>query len=262
MQTYTKNKYLEKTIAFILPIILIVCWEVLVDTFSFASPNVTSPSAILRNLWLLIIDGDILLQTLYSIIRLMVGILLGLLFSLMSSYILYFHKKLDVFISPSLRFFAPIPIVIWIPFVIMIFGGGAIYKILLISLSTFLLIHINAFNSMKEIDKEFIELSNIYEKNNFQSYLNILFPYSLSTILTTLRINVAIAWIVLFITEYGSASQNSGGLGYFISYARQMGLVENQFSGVFILGGLSYLLDTIIRNIQAKSSLWMNLETN
>ena len=249
-------------VPFAIPIMLLIVWEILVDFDLLDNTKSASPSAILLTLYTLLLEGDILLQTLYSIMRLFSGVAVGFLFSMLSSYILYNHKTLDRFISPSLQFFAPIPIIIWIPPVIMMLGGGELFKIFLIGLSTFLLIHISAYNSMKEVNKEYLELSDIYEKSKKQKFLHILFPYSLSVILTTLRISVAIAWIVLFITEYSSASQNEGGLGYFISYARQMGFVEKQFSGVLILGILSYIVDSIIKNIQNRSNVWMNLELN
>jgi ABC-type nitrate/sulfonate/bicarbonate transport system permease component len=73
-----------------------------------------------------------------------------------------------------------------------------------------------------------------------------------------LRLSIAIAWIVLYVVEYGDSSEKTGGLGFFIAHNRYMGNIEQLFAGVVILAILSFIMDFIIQIIQKHCLKWQN----
>jgi ABC-type nitrate/sulfonate/bicarbonate transport system permease component len=110
------------------------------------------------------------------------------------------------------------------------------------------------------MNKNYLEIGLIYEKSIFERFKHIYFQYGLESLFTTLRLSIAIGWIVIYVAEYGSATIGRGGLGYFIAHNRQMGNVEEQFAGVIILATLSFIMDYIVRRVQKRCLKWQNKE--
>ncbi len=251
-----KNR--KKFIPYVFPIILLLIWQLITQFGLIPKSLSATPIDVIRQIGQEFKTWDFTIKILLSLYRLFFGLVIGVSFGIIMAFINATFFKLDRFFSPTLNFLAPIPIVIWIPFFIMIFGNSDFYKIGLISVSTFFLIYINLYTSYKSINKRYIEIGLIYEKKLWARFKEILFPHGLESLFTTIRLCIAIGWIVIYVTEYGNSTQNVGGLGYYIGYNRSMGNVEKQFAGVIVLALLSFGMDFLTVKLQLRYLSWKN----
>lgn len=240
----------------ILPVGLIIVLELAVRFGAFPSSLSAAPSAIATVCISELVDGTLVQHALLSVFRIASGVALGAVLGFATGIIAALSKPIDDFVGPTIRFLAPIPAVVWLPFSIMFFGTGEVYKISLTAFVTFLLVYIQAFQGVRRVPKKFIELAEMNEKSKLELVRQVLIPSALPACITGLRIALAIGWIAIFIVEYSSAEQNLGGLGWYIADSREVGRIEEQFAGVLILGVLGFVSDLILSVWQHKKLNW------
>ena len=90
-------------------------------------------------------------------LAIMVGVLLGVFTSM--------NKYINSLLNPSIQFLSGVPVVVWIPFWIMVFGIGESFKIGLILISTFFMVYGSTFQAINSIGKEYLELTKLYKKS-------------------------------------------------------------------------------------------------
>jgi len=240
----------------IVPAILIIALEVSVKRGMFPSTLSAAPSDIVQTCYQLLTEGDLLWHASLSMLRILAGVANGALVGLALGIAAALSSKLDNLISPTIGFLAPIPAIVWLPFAIMIFGTGELYKIFLPAFVTFLLVYVQTFQAVRDVPREYIELARLYEKSKLSLITQILVPASFVSSLIGLRVAVAISWIALFVVEYSSADQGLAGLGWFIADSREVGRIEEQFAGVLVLGVLGYTTDSLLALWQRTHQAW------
>ena len=74
----------------------------------------------------------------------------------------------DRFFSPTLYLLAGIPVVVWIPFWVMFFGTEELFKIAMAAITTYFLVHVQAFQAFRSVQKDYSELAEIYEEGRIK----------------------------------------------------------------------------------------------
>ncbi|WP_298464014.1 ABC transporter permease [uncultured Erythrobacter sp.] len=244
------------SVGVVLPVLLVVSWEYAVRSGVFPPTLSAAPSEIVRTCYELLVEGELIRHTALSLLRITVGVTNGALFGVIIGIAAVVSKRLDAFISPTIGFLAPIPAIVWLPFAIMFFGTGEIYKVFLPAFVSFLLVFTQTYQAARSIPIEYIELANMYEKSRLSLAASILLPASFSASLIGVRIALAISWIAIFVVEYSSADQGMAGLGWFIADSREVGKIEDQFAGVLVLGILGFGSDAILAYWSKSRSVW------
>lgn len=240
----------------IIPILIFIIWH-LSYTLNWFPPSVSaSPINILKVAFRLIFEGDLAWHALLSLIRLLVGSIIGICLGLILGLTAIVNQVIDKVFTPTIQFIAPIPAVVWLPFAVMLFGTGELYKIFLPFLITFLLVYIQTLQGAKNISNNYLEVAQIYEKSKYDIIRKVILPPVLPSVFTGIKVALAIGWIAIFIVEFSSADPNWGGLGWFIADARDVGRVEDQFAGAAVLGVIGYITDWIINIAQHRMLLW------
>lgn len=238
------------------PILVVCAWELAVRLNVLPPSLAAAPSAIGHNLASLLLSGELLTHLGYSLLRIVISVAVAAAFGLASGILLWEWRLLDELLSPTLRFLAPVPVVVWMPFVIAFVGAGEAYKLVLAAIAGFLIIHIHTFEGVGSLDREYVELADIYGLTLAERVRHIYLPAAAPNIFVGLRLTLAIAWIVLFFVEFGSATQGAEGLGWYIADARALGRVEDEYAGVALLGAAGYSTDWLAAKFQAHVLRW------
>jgi sulfonate transport system permease protein len=240
----------------IVPILLLLLWEVAVYCKWLPPSLSAAPSAIIGRCTHLLLDGSLFNHLLRSLLRISIAVVLGSVIGITSGILLGQIRWAHRLFSPFIGLLAPVPVVVWLPFVIMAFGSDELYKIGLAVIASFLIVHIHTFRGVQTVPRQYIELSHIYEKNVFERLWHIYLPASAPNVFTGLRLALAIAWIVIFFVEFGSSQEGTEGLGWFINDSRQMGRVEDEYAGVLLLAIVGYLTDLLVVIVQDYVLVW------
>jgi len=240
-------------VAIIVPIIVIMLWQILSDKGIIKSSVLPSPYVIYIAFIDLVKSGELFTNLLISIARVLkgyaIGAFLGITIGILIGLFRGAEKSLDLIIG----FLRPIPIVAWVPVLILWMGIDESSKITVIIIGSFWPILINTIQGIKGADKKFLEVSEILEKNKLEVLTKIVFPSALPSIFTGLRIGIGSAWMSVITAEVIAATS---GIGYQIAYARELSQPDVMLVGVFSIGVVGFLIDYLIKRLQVVIIKW------
>lgn len=141
--------------------------------------------------------------------------------------------------SPLLALVYPIPKVVFLPVVIILFGTGDGSKIALIAMILFFQIIVIVRDEALGIPLELIESVRSLGAGRRALFLFVYIPASFGAVLTAWRISVGTAVAVLFIAETTATQE---GLGYYIINRSQRLRYAEMYAGILAMSVLGIVL--------------------
>src|ERR1700704_1116476 len=102
-------------------VVLVLLWQVVFSFHLLPERYSASPGAVVHRL--VRERGVIFASAVISLTRLLAGVSLGLIVSQ--------RRHLEEWVTPPIQLFAPIPIIIYAPFLVLFFGLGEPFKVVL-----------------------------------------------------------------------------------------------------------------------------------
>ncbi|MBP7949398.1 MAG: ABC transporter permease [Verrucomicrobiales bacterium] len=245
--------------ALVVPAILFAGWLWLYEVKSKSTTVVANPSQV----WATLVKERVELweNTKLSLVRLLAGVFFGTALGTFSGLALARVRYLRVLFSPTLQVLSAIPFMLFVPFFLMAFGIGDLFRIAVITVSTFLIVHSFAFQAVRSLNPDYFELARIYEKSRLQVACEILLPASLPSIAVAVRFSLMFGWLAVIVAESATADLPHGGLGYYIIRAKSsLGNYPMMFAGTFVLAVCAFLLDRMVAWVQRRVSIWADSE--
>jgi len=251
---HVSKKRLDMLSAWIVPVALLGSWFCLYKLEGSHNSFVTDP---LRVFGMLLRNWSAFVQNAWlSMCRLFGGVVLGTIFGAASGLALARVARLRVLFSPTLQTLSSIPFMVLIPFFLMVFGFGEVFRVSVITASTFLLVNAQAFHAVRQLNPDYFELAAIYEKSSWQLVKRVLVPASLPAIVGALRFSLLLAWLAVALAEKAVAEWPNGGLGYYILRAKEQGQFIDMFASVIVLALLAWVFDQVVGRLQRQVSRW------
>lgn len=247
-------KRLNTLVSWIVPVALLGLWFWLYSINKGVNSFVASPLEVLATLlknW-----SAFALNAWLSLCRLFGGVVLGTILGAATGLALARVARLRDLFSPTLQTLASIPFMVLIPFFLMALGFGEVFRVSVITASTFLLVNAQAFHAVRQLDPKYFELAAIYQKSTWQLVRQVLVPASLPAIVGALRFSLLLAWLAVALAEKAVAEWPNGGLGYSILRAKEQGQYIDMFASVIVLASLAWALDQVVGWIQRQVSRW------
>lgn len=214
------------------------------------------PRPVFAALYMLMSSQDLWLAVYLSLKRVLVGIVLAFVIGLPAGLILGYYHKLRLISYPPMQFLRMISPLAWMPVALLIFDQfeSAIYFLIL--MATIWPIILNTTLGVNRVNPQWISMARNQGANDYQLITQIIVPSSIPHILTSLRMALGVAWIVLVPAEYLGISS---GLGYIINDARDTMEYDRLMAVVIAIGIVGMFLDGVIKLIQnALNWTWNN----
>ena len=145
--------------------------------------------------------------------RVVAGVLLAVILAAPAGLMLGQSPRLNRLFSPMIYMLYPIPKVVLVPIILLLFGIGDFPKILIIFLILFFSILVLVRDSAASIDPKMLLSVRSLGAGRRALFRYVYIPASLTAILTALRQSVGTAVAVLYIAELFATQR---GLGYYI----------------------------------------------
>ncbi len=191
---------------------------------------------------------------LVSAYRILLSLLWALLLGVPLGLYLGRLRRIDELISPMIYLIYPIPKIVFLPLILLLFGLGDLSKIFIIFLIVFFQILVTTRDAAKGIDEEQILSVLSLGARPQQIFLHAVFPACLPKILTSLRISIGTSIAVLFFVE-SFATEN--GLGFFIMDAWSMLDYLSMDTGIIAMGILGVILYELVDRLERRYCGWM-----
>ncbi len=188
--------------------------------------------------------------------RIIAGIFCASLIAIPLGLILGSSQKLDGMFAPLIYLSYPIPKIVLMPIILLLFGLGDASKIVLIGLITFFQLLITTRDSARKISIEVIYSLKSLGGNRWHFYRHVVWPVSLPGIFTSLRIGTGTAVAVLFFVESISARR---GLGLYLIDSWGRADYNAMFVGIIALSVIGIVLYEIFDILEKKVCPWRNV---
>lgn len=249
-----KKKFEDMFLAsLIIPIVLIIIWQIAANNGKINIQLFPSPVKIWQAFVKSVENGKLQANILISLKRVLIGYIYGAVLGIVIGVILGLFKKTYRLFSLLLEILRPIPIIAWVPVLIMILGIGESSKIIVIMIGSFWSIFLNTYDGIRNVDLKYLEVANMFRKKKIETVCRVMIPAALPGIFTGLRIGIGSAWVSVIGAELIASS---AGLGYMISYSREMAQPANMYVAVFIIGIIGYLINALLKLIEKKALRW------
>jgi NitT/TauT family transport system permease protein len=185
-----------------------------------------------------------------SLFRTTVGFAIGALAGVPVGLLMGYFPSINAVLSPLFAFIRPIPVIAFIPLVILYFGIGEFSKILLISVTAFWYVVLNTANGVRSVPVLLLQAAENLGLNRRQLFVSVMLPASMPFIMVGLKTAVALSWAVVVAAELIAAQR---GLGHVIMDAGMFFNIPMVYVGIGLIGviglGLERLLGTLERRL-------------
>lgn len=146
---------------------------------------------------------------------------------------------------PLVNFLRNISPIAWIPFAIAWFKIGDEAVIFLIFLASFPPIVLAAIAAVLGAPQIYFRVGREYGLTGFARLRGVTLPAILPQVVTSLRVTVGLAWLVVVAAEMVSRS-DQGGLGFLILDARNGQMPDLVMVGMILIGTIGVILDRML----------------
>ena len=199
---------------------------------------------------------DLYLQLLISALRVIYGIALAGSLAVPLGLLSY-NNRFDRIIAPIVYLLYPIPHIVLLPLIILLFGIGDLSKIILIAIIVFFQILVTTRDEARNLSSNYIFSMLSLGATPIDIYRHVILPACLPAILTAMRISVGTAIAVLFFVE-SFATQR--GLGYLIMYSWSMMDYPALYASIVAMALLGFFLYLILECVERKLCAWVYLQ--
>src|SRR5579864_2527201 len=204
-----------------------------------------------RNLWMLPVYAG------YSLLRISIAYVLSLAFTLVYGYIAAYNPRAEKFMVPLLDVLQSIPVLSFLPGVMLAMVALFPGRQLGVELGAILLIFtvqvwnmaFSFYASLKSIPHEMREAASIYKFNWWQRFTEVELPFAAIGLVWNSMMSVAGGWFALMACEMfvlGSRDFRLPGLGSYLQTAASAGDTRSILLGVTTMIAVIVLLDQFV----------------
>lgn len=216
------------------------------DSPTFPTPLSTVQALLTR-------ENAILVHFLVSARRILVALAISLVLGLPLGLYLGRNHRIDAIVSPFLYLTYPLPKIVLLPVVMVLFGLGDASRVMLIVLTVTYQILVTTRDAARALSMTAIYSIRSLGAGEFDVYRHVLFPYVLPKVFTALRISSGTAIAVLFFAE---SFATSSGLGYLIMDAWGRTAYPVMFAAIMAMSGLGLALYLFFEAAEHRFCQW------
>lgn len=237
----------------LLPLAIIVGWQILSSTGFIPVRILPAPSDVLRAGRKLLLSGELLWNVWVSFWRASIGLAIGGGIGFILGLANGLSRRSELVLDSTLQMIRNVPHLALIPLVILWFGIDETAKIFLVALGVFFPIYINTQHGIRTVDAQLVEMGRTYGMTATALFWRVYLPGALPSIFVGLRYALGIMWLTLIVAETVAASS---GIGYMAMQAREFLLVDIVVLSIVIYALLGKLADSTARLLERFCLRW------
>ena len=230
-------------------VIFIITWQVLSDRGIINSFLCSSPKKIVKTIISLGQSNNLFIHIWVTLKEILISFFIGSALGILVAAILWWSPFLSKVFDPYLTILNSLPKVSLGPIIIIWAGANQNSIILMALLISVISTIIGVYAGFKHTNKTSINLLRSFNANKYQIFKDVVIPYNINTIVSSLKINLSMTFVGVIMGELLVSKQ---GLGYLINYGSQVFNTNLVIAGIILLGILTSVLYFVILIIEKK----------
>nr|WP_235851016.1 ABC transporter permease [Paraburkholderia piptadeniae] len=223
-----------------------------IDPFFFSMP-----SLIVDQIWVWVTDGTsqgpLWIQVLITLEETALGFLIGAVGGVIAGIALGRNKLLADVFSIYIKIANSVPRVVLGSVFIIALGLGMASKVALAVVMVFFVVFANAFQGVREADRNLIANAHILGASRRQVTFTVVLPSALSWILASLHVSFGFALVGAVVGEFLGSKQ---GIGLLISTAQGAFNAAGVFAAMIVLAAVALAAEYLITRIENLLLKW------
>lgn len=235
------------------PLAVLLLWH-LASVWGWAPEQVLPPPAqVFHTFADLAASGELWDNLQISLVRVFTGFGMGLLAGLSLGVAMGLSPTVRAYLFPLFKAFSQVPVIGWLPLLMLLVGIDEALKFLLIAKATLVPVTLNTCQGIQGVPNRFIEVARVYGFTRWQMLTRVVFPAATAPIWNGMRYGLTHAWLALVVVELLASSE---GIGFLIVYGRQLFQLDVVLAAVLAVGIVGFVIDKLLSLTEAWLLRW------
>ncbi len=208
------------------------------------------PAAVFKVFGELLASGELWDHLRISMVRVLAGFGIGLSLGLVLGGAMGLSPTFRDYFFPLFKAFSQVPVIGWLPLLILVVGIDEGLKFLLIAKAALVPVAINTCQGIQNVPNRLVEVARVYRFTRWQMLRKVVFPAATAPIWNGVRYGLTHAWLALVVVELLASSE---GIGFLIVYGRQLFQLDVVLAAVLAVGIVGFVIDKLL----AVSEAWL-----
>lgn len=231
----------------------LLLWEILTRLLLENELLIPPPSSVLRSLWRLSVSGALNQHVSATLLEFIYGFSTACIAGIVVGYFMGRYPWFDDLVDPWIAILYSIPVIAFVPLIIIWFGIGMLSKVIVIFKLTTVAIALNTAAGVKAVDPVWLEVSKSLRLTPWQTTYKVRLPAMLPYIVTGMRLGVGRALLGVIVAELMAAN---AGLGYLLRDASETWDSPKLFVTVVLLALFGLVSFTLIKKLEQRLAPW------
>jgi ABC-type nitrate/sulfonate/bicarbonate transport system permease component len=157
------------------------------------------------------------------------------------------------FVKPLIHYARAVPPPVVLPIFMIFFGVGDAMKVAFIAAGIVWPVLLNAAKGVESVDRLLLDTATVYGIRGGRRLVSVVAPAALPDILAGLRISLALAFVLMVISEMIAAS---GGIGYEILQSQAQFDVLDMWAGMVVLAVGGVVCNAALSAVERRVLFW------
>lgn len=237
------QKFKQILLGLILPVLIVAAW-ISATHFSHLPTSILPKISMVWQAFLEMLQSGQLWNDLsITLSRVLKGYLFSALLGILLGSLMGMSKTIAALLLPTVTVIRQIPIIAWIPLIILWCGIGELSKVVVIVMAAFFPIMMNTMSGISSTPAGYIEVAQLYKLNFFKTFRKVYLPHALPQILVGLKLGLGVSWMAVVAAELIASLS---GIGYRMSNARSLMQSDVVIVCMIVIGLVGILMDKIL----------------
>lgn len=231
----------------------LILWELTTKYFVLLNPVLCPPPE--NVFYVFYSHGMMMLEGVISSLELLVvGFAVAFLLGVTLGLLIGWVNKVTEVIYPIVKVLAPIPSVIYTPYIVAVMPTFRSASAMVIILGLFFPLLLQMIGRVHNMDKQIINTARSMNVSQGTMIFKVLLPYTIPGVVGSLKISLSTSIMILTLAEMMGATS---GMGYFIKNYADFANYTNVIAGIILVGVVVTLLNRLVTFVESKTLRWV-----
>ncbi|MFC3039376.1 ABC transporter permease [Virgibacillus xinjiangensis] len=226
---------------------LLTLWEIASRYYWIDPLLFSSPSRVYTLLMERFTNGSLFSHLQFTLFETLLGFLIGTIGGILIATLLWSSDRISNILDPYLVVLNAMPKVALGPIIIVAMGPGLVSIIAMGAIISIIITTLVVYSAFREVDPNYQKVLKSFGATRKQCFQEAIFPAATPAMISTLKVNVGLAWVGVIVGEFLVSKQ---GLGYLIIYGFQVFDFSVVMSSLVLIAVLAALMYKLVEQLE------------
>lgn len=198
-------------------------------------------------------DDGLLLDVRLSVLRVLIGVVVGCAVALPVGFLLAWYRPLRLMFDPLISFFRALPPISLVPLFIIYLGIGEQARLSILIYAAFFSSVVVIYEGIAATDDVYIRAARSMGATDRELFTRVIVPLAVPQVLVAVRVALGVCWATLVAAELIAARR---GLGATIQRAGNFFDIDLIYGAVVLIGVSALVMDRLLALLMARAVRW------